>query len=797
MKLVFSWLKEFVDIDIEPEKVAELLTLKGLEVGECYPVGTGLDKIIAGKILKIKKHPNADRLYICDVDTGKKTVSVVCSAPNLKEGMIAPIALPGTRLPNGIEIKKVKIKGVESEGMLLAEDELSLTDDHSGIMELPSDVSPGTSINQALPLEDWVLDIEITPNRGDCASVIGIAREVSAITGTPLKLPDMSYPETEERADQIGSVFIEEPDKCRRYCAGIIKDVTIKPSPFWMRYRLYLSGIRAINNIVDITNYVMLEMGQPLHAFDLSRLKGKKIIVRCAKEDEEFTTLDGITHKLKPEILLICDAERPVALAGIMGGLNSEIEETTKDVFLEAAFFDPITIRRGAKLLGISTEASYRFERGVDIEGVVKGLKRAIYLMHKLAGGRPAKGIIDNYPRPYKPVSIILDPHKANRFLGTELKKEEIKKHLTALYMSVKETDDNRFEVIPPSFRTDIAREVDLFEEIARLNGYENIPSTLPYIKPSEEEEARELEFEKKVKDIMVGMGYTEIITYSFISPEYRKSVGIPANFVKIINPLTKDQSVMRTSLVPGMLETIKTNINYGEPNLKLFEVGKLFFDDKDNKVKEKLSLCAGITGLYERKSWYSNERKADFYDIKGAVETLLKSISPKSFSFKRDVPPVWYEEEEYCVVESEGKRLGQLGKVAEDVLNSLDIEQDIYLMEIDLELLLDHFIEPVRFKPFSRFPAVYRDISVVVRKDVESKKIEEIIKDVGGEIVEAVHLFDLYEGGKIAPSEKALGFRIWFRSMKGTLEKKEVDEIYEKMIKEVLEKTGGRLREA
>jgi len=796
MKVVFSWLKEFVDIDIEPEKLAELLTLKGLEVGECYPTGTGLNEIVAGKILDINKHPNADRLYICDVDTGEKTISVICSAPNLKKGMIAPVALPGVKLPNGVKIKKAKIKGVESEGVLLAEDELGLTDDHSGIMELPSDVSPGTPINQALPIEDWVLDVEITPNRGDCASIIGIAREVSAITGNPLKMPVISYPETEEKAEDIGSVVIKEPDKCKRYSAGIIKDVQIKPSPFWMRYRLYLSGIRAINNIVDITNYVMLEMGQPLHAFDLNRLKGPKIVVRCAERDEEFTTLDGVTHKLFPEILLICDAERPVALAGIMGGLNSEIEEDTKDVFLEAAFFDPITIRRGAKLLGISTEASYRFERGVDIEGVVRGLKRAIYLMYKLAAGKPAKGVIDNYPRPYKPTSILLDPEKANRFLGTELSKEEIKTYLGALHMKVREENKGKLEVIPPSFRMDISREVDLFEEIARLNGYENIPTTLPYIRPSEEEEAVELEIEQKLKEIMVGMGYTEIITYSFISPEHKKLIGIPGDFIKIINPLTKDQSVMRTSLVPGMLETIKTNINYGEPNLRLFEIGKLFLNNEGG-VKEKLSLCAGITGLYEKKTWYSKERKADFYDIKGAAETLLKSISPKSFSFKRDVPPSWYEEEEFCVVESQGKRLGQMGKVAEKVLSALDIEQDIYLMEIDLDSVVNYFLEPTRFKPFSRFPAVYRDISVIVKKEVESRQIEEIIKEIGGDIVESVHLFDLYEGGKIDPSEKALGFRIWFRSMKGTLEKKEVDKIYERMIKEILEKTKGRLREA
>lgn len=798
MKLVFSWLREFVDIDIEPERLAELLTLKGLEVSDCYPVGKGLDKIIAGRIVDIKRHPKSDRLYVCDVDTGASLIPVVCSAPNLKKDMITALALPGTRLPNGMEIKEVEIRGVKSKGVLLAEDELGLTDDHSGIIELSSNIAPGTSLTEALSVEDWVLDIELTPNRGDCASVLGIAREVSAITGTPLKMPSIEYKELDEEADQVSSVIINEPEKCRRYSAGIIKDVNIRPSPFWIRYRLYLADIRAINNIVDITNYVMLELGQPLHAFDMDRLKGPKIIVRCAKEGEEFTTLDGVTHKLFPEVLLICDAERAVALAGIMGGLNSEIEEDTKNVFLEAAFFDPTTIRRGAKLLGISTEASYRFERGIDIEAVTVALRRAISLMYKLADGKPLKGIIDNYPIPYRPFSITMSVKKANRFLGTSLSKEKIKGYLSALKMEVKDIDEDKIGVIPPSFRMDISREADLFEEIARLDGYENIPVTLPYIRPSEQEEAQELRFEQDIRNIMVGMGFTEIITYSFISPEFRNSIGIPGNFVTIINPLTKDQSVMRTSLVPGVLEAIKTNISYNEYNLRLFEIGKVFIKRGEEELPEERSfLCAGVTGLWDIKSWYGRERKADFYDVKGAVETLLRSISSKPFSFEKKDAPSWYEHGEYASVCVNSYVLGHIGKVSSDVLKRLDIEQDVYLLELDLVGLSRYFVEPRRFKAYSRFPAVYRDISIIVKKEVESRRIEQIIKRIGGDILEAVHLFDLYEGGKLASDEKAFGFRIWFRSMKGTLEKKEVDKIYDEIIKTIIDETGGRLREA
>ncbi len=801
MKISFNWLQEFVDIDVEPEKLAELLTLRGLEVGDLYPIGKGLNQIIAGKVINIKKHANSKHLYVCDVDTGKQIIPVVCGAPNLKEGMIVPTALPETELPDGSIIKQAKIRGEISKGVLLAEDELGLTEDHSGIMELPSNSIPGTPINTILPLEDWILDIELTPNRGDCASVLGIAREVSAITGNVLRIPDIFYKETQIEANKLTSIEIEEPDKCRRYAAGIIQDIVIKPSPFWMRYRLHMAGIRAINNIVDITNYVMLEMGQPLHAFDLNRLRGPSIRVRSAKEGERFTTLDGETHELKNDILLICDAERPVALAGIMGGLNSEIFEGTTNVLLEAAFFDPITIRRGSKLLGISTEASYRFERGVDIEGVTKALKRAIKFMVELADGKAARGIIDNYPKPYKTIPILIHIDKANRFLGTKIEKSQIKSYLKALYMQIKDIDENCLEVIPPSFRTDINREVDLFEEIARLNGYERIPVTLPYIRPSEYKESKELKIEENIKNIMVGMGFSEIITYSFISPEYVTKIGIPGDFIQLMNPLTIDQSVMRTSLVPGILETIKNNINYGEYNLKLFELGKIFIKDKNNKetqITEKLLLVAGISGLYNQKSWFSSERKADFFDIKGAAETLLKSLSSKEFSVKKikDMPS-WYDKSEYAAIYSNSHILGHIGKIAHKVLSQIDIEEDVYIMELDIEKLLYYFIEPKKFKPFSKYPAVYRDISILVRKEVESKKIEEIIKKTGGNIVESVYLFDIFEGGKINPSEKALGFRIWFRSMKGTLEKKEVDNIYDKIIKEIMKETGGKLREA
>ncbi len=803
MRVSLNWIKEFVDVDIDIHELKELLTMHGLEVEAVELLGRGLRDVLCAKIVSVRSHPNADRLMLCDVDMGDRVVQVVSGAPNLREGLKVPIALPGTILPGGNRVKEVKLRGEISEGILLAEDEMGLTDDHSGIMELPEDTPIGLPITSVLSVEDWAMDIAITPNRADCVSILGIAREICALTGKELKDADIIDEGDDLPIEDITDVTIEDPEGCPRYCAGVIRGIDIKRAPFWMRYRLFISGIRAINNIVDITNYVMLEMGQPLHAFDLQRLRGSRIVVKRAKPDELFTTLDGKTHRLNEGVLMICDAERSVAIAGIMGGLNSEIFEGSQDVLIESAFFDPITIRRGAKSLGISTEASYRFERGVDIDGVTRALKRAMFLIRRYAGGKVAKGIIDNYPKKRKIVPIRLSIHKTNALLGTELKRDELIRYLRSLRMKVKEIDNEFIEVIPPSYRVDIDREVDLMEEIARLKGYDSIPTTFPHIRRTQFKERPEQKIYEEIKDILIGCGISEAITYSFISPSYLDYLHIPQqsplrSYMELKNPLSSEQGILRTTLLPGIIDTVKRNINQGERNLRLFELGNVFFKRKDQPLPDEIpSLIVAITGRYQQKEWYGEERDVDFYDIKGIVELLLKCIGiSKYFIDISDFP--WYAQYSVSILLDRDRIVGDMGRISTEVMQAFDMEEiPFYVLQLNLlELLKGRGVEK-SFSPLPRYPAVWRDLSVVLKKEIRSDTVRELIQKVGGEIVESVRVFDMFEGGKIPQGYKALAFRIVYRSSKRTLDGSEVDQVHNRIIQGIQKELGGRLREA
>jgi phenylalanyl-tRNA synthetase beta chain len=804
MKVSLNWLKDYVDIEMSPDELGRLLTMTGQEVEGIEPVGNGLDEIVTARILAVKPHSKADRLSLCQVDTGRERVQVVCGAPNLEEGSVAPLALPGVKLPDGTIVKQNRIRGEDSTGMLLAEDELGLTDDHTGIMILSPDCSPGMPLSSVIEVSDWVFDIDITPNRPDCASVIGIAREISAVTGKGLRRPEPKIEETGPEIGDLTSITIEDAAGCPRYAAGIIQDIMLYPSPFWMRYRLHLSGIRSISNVVDVTNYVMLELGQPLHAFDYNRLNENRIVVRRAREGEVFSTLDGETRKLNSEILMICDGKRAVAVAGIMGGLNSEIFAGTRNVLLESAFFDPVTIRRGSKLLGLSTEASYRFERGSDVGGVTTALKRAVSLISDLAGGKIARGFIDNYPKPYSSPDISFRVDRANRILGTTIPSDEMTGYLKALGMEVINIKGDNLNIKPPSFRVDITREADIIEEVARLSGYENIPVTIPNIRPSEEREAPELVLREQARSIMIGLGFTEIITYSFISPDSADMLGAEEespvrSFVHLMNPLTVDQSVMRTSLVPGLLSTIKNNILNQEKELKLFEWGKIFIRKEGEQLPlEKAFLAAVMTGPYRQKTWYDNERSADFYDIKGAVEALLKGLGLRDFIFQRDNALIpGYDPEISSCIYSAGSFVGQVGLASFKTMEAYELQKEkAYLFELDIQALLKRLQKTKKFEPFAKFPPVYRDISIIVKRQLESYEIMQAIKQEGGELIESVRVFDYYQGEKMDPSEKALAFRICYRSKQRTLDGGEINRLHESVIDKIRRKTGARLRE-
>ena len=800
MKVSLNWLKEFVEIGQTPAELAEMLTMVGLEVEGLEHKAADLSNITVSKILDIHPHPRADRLSICQLDTGKAVVSVVCGASNISEGMVVPLALPGTTLPKGQHIKESKIRGELSYGMLLAEDEMALTDDHTGIMVLPDNLTPGEPLSAAMDLEDWIFEIGITPNRIDCASVIGIAREIGALTKRPVTMPDIRFETSEKKIEDLAQVTIIDTEGCPRYTAGLAEGVTIGLSPFWMRYRLHASGIRAINNVVDITNYVLLELGQPLHAFDYYELADRSIVVKRAEVGDVFTTLDGQDRDLNDQTLMIWDGQRQVAIAGIMGGLNSEITENTTTVLVESAYFNPTSIRRSSKWLSLATEASYRFERGIDLEGTAFALKRSLMLISRLAGGVVARGIIDCYPKPWAAPEISLRIDKANEFLGTSIEKREIVDHLEALHMEISEQDENRLIVKPPAFRGDVMREADLFEEVARLVGYDNIPVTLPLIRATEEENP-ELSLRDRCKALLVGLGFTEVITYSFVSPQSADFLGAKENselrsFVKLVNPLSIEQSVMRTSLIPGLLSTVRLNALRGQTDLRIFEWGRAYIQGSEELPHERNILAALVTGMRSRQTWYQNPQEFDFFDIKGVAENILEDLGIPEPEFRPTAPKEEFDPHEYARIFSSGTDIGALGKAAKHALEGYQLERDAYILELHIDALLPLVKWIKKFTPLAKYPVVRRDISIIVSRSLESATLVKIIKGMGKGLIESVDIFDVYEGNQIDPQEKAVAVRIDYRSDKRTLTDDEVNTIHGEVIGEIRRQTGGRLRD-
>jgi len=800
MRVSLNWLKEFVEIEQTPGELAELLTMAGLEVEGLEQKAQNLDNVKVSKILDIKPHPQADRLSICQLDAGNERASVVCGATNIDKGDCVPLASPGTTLPDGMLIKESTIRGELSQGMLLAEDEMGLTDDHTGIMILPDNLTPGQSLTEAMDLEDWILEITLTPNRIDCASILGIAREIGALTKKKIKIPRVSFEESDTAIEDMAEVNVLDSDGCPRYTAGLVDKVKIGPSPFWMRYRLHASGIRSINNVVDITNYVLMELGQPLHAFDYHRLGDRKIVVKRAENGQTFTTLDEQTRNLDDQTLMICDGKGAVAIAGIMGGLNSEITEDSAAVLVESAYFNPTMIRRSSKKLSLSTEASYRFERGIDIEGTDLALKRSLELIKQLAGGNIARGIIDCYPKPWSSPQITLRADRANNILGTNVDINTMTEHLSSLRMAVKKIDQNRIEVSPPPYRVDITREADLIEEIARLTGYDKIPVTLPPIRPTEED-TTEFVLRDRTKNMLVGMGFTEIITYSFISPKSADILRAGQNsklrsFIELLNPLSQDQSVMRTSLIPGLVSTVRLNSLRGQNDLRIFEWGKTYIKGEEELPQEKQVLAVLITGMGSTQEWYQKAREADFFDIKGMAENILTKFGIKKTEFKRNNPKEEFDPNEYARIFSSGFEIGAIGKVAKEVMEGYGLEKSAYIVEIYIETLLPLISWAIQFKPLAKFPSVRRDISIILNRSVESAILISIVKEIGKDLVESVDIFDVYQSKQIAPQEKALALGVSYRSKKRTLTDDEVNKIHEEVIGEIRRQTGGRLRE-
>ena len=802
MKVSLNWLKDYVEIRMGLKELINLLTMSGLEVEEATSVGEGFEKVVVVEIQSIRKHPNADRLSLVEAKTNQETFSIVCGATNIREGQKVPLALVGARLPNGIEIKRSKIRGVTSEGMLCSEIELALGQEASGIMILPSHVPLGVDLGEALGSKDTILDISITPNRPDCLCVIGVAREIAALTHQKVKVPLLSLYDRGEEIHQKTSVTILDQDLCPRYVARMIENVKIGPSPHWMSNRLEKVGIRSINNVVDVTNYVMMECGQPLHAFDFELLEKGRIVVRRAKEGEEFVTLDGVKRTLDGEMLMICDGVKPVAIAGVMGGLNSEIKEDTRRVLLESAYFNPEGNRRTSKRLGLETEAAYRFGRGIDYGGCLSAANRATQLIQELTGGKVVEGVVDVYPTPIKPSPIRLSVRKIHQVLGTEVSAEQVGNYLEDLELEVQGEDEDVLVVTPPSFRGDLEREIDLIEEVARLDGYERIPITIPKGPPSSEERSKEFIAERKVIDTLINHGYHEVVTYSFTSPASWDTIGLPPDdprrkHLRILNPLTEGFSVMRTTLIPGLLETAQYNISRKNSNLKFFELKKVFIPQERERLPEEIKFLVGLAMGFDRDPyWAFSPRPVDFYDIKGCVEDLLDALEIKRAKFNKaeDIPYLHPGKASKVVLDQEV--LGVIGEVHPQVLGHYEIHGKAYLFEMDFSKMVKWAGEERRFQSLPKFPVVYRDLSVVVDRALEAEKVMEAIRAFQQPFVEEITLFDIYQGPPIPEGKKGISYRIRYQANDRTLTDEEVNQYHEKILTRLREVFQFELRQ-
>ena len=791
MKISYNWLKEYVDFSMTAEELGEALTLVGFEVEDVVRKGLDLPGVVVGKVLSKAKHPDADKLSLCTVTVGgERELPIVCGAPNVAEGQLVPVATVGAELPGGFKIRKAKIRGEVSEGMICSEAELGISEEADGIWILPEGTPLGKPLAQALGYEtDYMLDISITPNRPDALSHIGIAREVAAITGNPLKLPDVAFPEGSAKTAEAVAVEIDCPAGCPRYAARLVRNIKLGPSPDWMARRLETVGMRPINNIVDITNYVMLETGQPLHAFDAERIAKHKIVVRESKPGETFTTLDEKTHELPAGTVLICDGEKPVALGGIMGGLNSEVGEETRHILLESAYFAPSSIRKSLRHLKIPSEASQRFERGVDPNGAVFAQSRAVALMIELAGGEASAGVVDNYPVEIQPKAIQLDAERINRLLGTKLSAKEMSALLTRIGLQV---DGER--VLAPTFRPDLLDTADIAEEVGRLYGYDNIPETkvslLPYVNPANEFD----DFMDRLRDILTGIGLQEIVTNSMIhSATWEKLSG--ERVYPILNPISSDMDGMRNNLTLSTLGVVRWNYNRQQKHLALFEINRVYHHpgDLNHLPREEMRLSIALTGVRESELWYSAKAPCDFYDIKGMVDYLGTKISLDKIQF---IPYDNFAVESQALrVVADGKELGFLGKIRPSLLKHYDIDSPVYAAELDVSLLYELARREKRFQEIPRYPWVERDLAVMVDRGVAAEALVKAIRSAGGRYLKEVFIFDIYSGKQVDARQKSVAFRLRFQSLEKTLVEQEVNQATDNILKTLHQKFAAQLR--
>lgn len=768
----------------------------GLDIESIESERERFRNFVVGDVMETQKHPNADKLTLCKVNTGDSVLDIVCGAPNVAAGQKVCVAKIGAVIPKGgFEIKKGKIRGEVSEGMICAEDELGLSEDHSGIMVLNSGATPGTEFADYIGTNDYFIEIGVTPNRGDLFSQLGMAREIAAAYSLKARLPENNLKESNEEAKDYINIEIQNKDFCRRFTGRILKNVTVKESPDWLKKALIAVGLRPINNIVDVTNYVMMETGQPLHAFDYDRIAGKKIVIKTAKDGEKFITLDSKERVLNDKSLMVCDGEKASAIAGIMGGEYSEISANTKNVLIEVAYFDPVAIRKNAKKLGIQTDASQRFERGVDIENIPYVSERAACLMQQVSGGEILKGIVDVYPNKYEPLTVKLRKEYCERITGLEITEDEIIRKLEGIEIEFKGKEGERLQFNVPEFRReDIQREIDLVEEVARLHGYSNIESdyrfTLDVSKHTNYNDEYQV-FINSIKANFIGRGFNEIITYSQQDDKKISDFGVAP--VIIENPNSVLMNSMRVNLFYGMLTTIVNNINLlgKDVQLKLFETGKVFRQGTD-KFEEEARVCIGLSGNYDGKSYDTKERKFDLYDLKGELEMFLSKMNIESNEL------IYYNADEdtgsFGVFLGKEK-IGQVYLIDKKNHPEFETESCVYVAELGIENLFKKTKVEKRYSEISKYPNAKRDLALLVKTDTKYGDVLNIINEEGGKTLKKVELFDVFEDRKLGEGTKSMAFSLDLGSPEKTLTDEEVNRTINKIVKSLDNKLGVKIR--
>lgn len=800
MNTPLSWIKAYVpDLDVTAAQYTDALTLSGTKVEGYEKLDADLDKIVVGKIIKIERHPDADKLIVCQVQVTKEgeTVQIVTGAPNVKEGDVVPVVLDGGRVAGGhdgvktkggVKIKKGKLRGVESQGMMCSIEELGSTREmypespESGIYIFSDNpaydsIEIGTNAAVALGLNDIVFEYEVTSNRVDCFGVVGIAREVAATFRKEFVPPVIKETGNDEKASDYIDVEIKDPDLCKRYVARVVKNVKIGPSPMWMQRRLSAVGIRPINNIVDITNYVMEEMAQPMHAFDLEQIGGRKIVVQRGNDNEDFMTLDGVNRKIDSSVLMICDANEPVAIAGIMGGENSKITDDVKTLVFESACFDGTNIRLSSKKVGLRTDASSKFEKGLDPNNALDAINRACQLIEELGAGVVVGGAIDVYPSVKEPKRLKFSYERTNRVLGTSLTKEEMIGYFKMIDLGY---DYDTDEVIVPTFRQDLESQADLDEEVARFYGYDNIPTTLPTGEATTGKLSFKLRIEAAARSLAEQFGFSEGMNYSFESPKVFDKLLIPAEdklreTVVISNPLGEDFSNMRTISLNGMLKSLSTNYNRRNKNVRLYEIGNIYLPKAlpiTELPEERVQFTLGFYG------------EGDFFELKGVIEEYLEKIGMKKLATydPKAGKPFLHPGRQANIIYDDVV-IGYLGEVHPTVLDNYDIGEKAYVAVLDMPELVSRATFDVKYVGIAKYPAVTRDISMVMKKEILAGEVEAVIRKNGGALLESYHLFDIYEGSQIKEGYKSMAYSISFRAKDRTLEDKDVTEVMNKIL--------------